>query len=206
MRSSSSSGANSHEKTTRHLQRQSTANSSRNYYFGENRRRRPSSISSSSTCSDSLVNSKDKLRKNGTRSRDSGFRSPQATSDQQQIYSVSSKSKRKGERGGGGGAEESRRAGAISPTPTTGSVGQRSVKTTTTTMSAGLTDRPGSPIKQERSKRGAKLSSSTRAPSQISREKAGSKVSRTPSPFQKLAKLFAPSSQRSKQQQRAIAT
>lgn len=195
MISSSSSGANSHEKKTRHLQRQSTTNSSRNYYFGENRRRRPSSISSSSTSSDSIVNSKDKLRKNGTQSRDSGFRSPQSTGDhhQQQIYSVSSKSKRKG------GADEYKRGGAISPTPTTGSVGQRSVKTTTTTMSAGLTDRPGSPIKQERSKRSAKTSSSD--PSPASKEKGASKVSRTPSPFQKLAKLFGPSNQKAKRQQ-----
>lgn len=201
MRSSSSSGVNSHEKTTRHLQRQSTANSSRNYYFGENRRRRPASISSSSTSSDSLVNndSKDKLRKNGTRSRDSGFKSPQPTrivtptsDNQQQIYSISSKSKRRGQ-------DYDKRGGAASPTPTTGSVGQRSVKTTTTTMAAGLTDRPGSPIKPSRSKREKAPSSSS-----PSKEKGSSKVSRTPSPFQRLTKLFAPSSLKSKQRQQQL--
>jgi len=196
VRSSSSMSANSHEKTTRHLQRQSTANSSRNYYYGEQRRR---SLSASSSSSGSSRDPKERSRKHGARSKDSGFKSPHSprtrtpnsNGSQQQIYSVSSKSKR---------SRQDR--GATSPTPTTASAGQRSVRTTTTTLAAGLTDRPSSrnEILPKSSASRDKRRYATGSPDSGAR--SPSKVSKPPSPFQKLAKLFAPSSQKNK----AVAT
>lgn len=174
---------NTHDKQTRHLQRQSTANSSRNYYFGkpkhQHRQRAPSVSSTSSSSALSIGDTaKDKQRKKGVKSRDSGFRSlhehqqqhrsetPVSNSgSQQQIYAVSSKKHQQQQR----------------PTSPTGSLGQRSVKTTTTTVSGGLQDRPRS--RQEL--------------------RAGSeKVSKPPSPFQKLAKFFGPSDPKNKQSKR----
>lgn len=197
MRSSSSAGANSHEKTTRQLQRKSTGNSQRNYYFGKPRPRSPSEHSHSSS---SLSDPKEKLRRHGARSKDSGFKSPQSmrtetplstgsNGHQQQIYSVSNKSASRRRH-----QVDERERGAASPTPTTNSLGQRSVKTTTTTMSAGLADRPLS--RNERH-----TSSSKRQPTTASKGEErdkGAKVSKPPSPFQKLSQLFAPSSQKNK--------
>lgn len=188
------SSTNSHEKQTRHLQRQSTRNSSRNYYYGKpkhqsNSRQRAPSVDSLTSSSSSSISEtlKDKQRKKGIKSRDSGFRSPNQQQQQQyrtespqQIYAVSNKhaSKKHADR-------------PISPT---GSVGQRSVKTTTTTMSAGLEDRPRS--RQQREVKSA----STQA-------KSSEKVSKPPSPFQKLAKFFGPSpgQQQTKRKQQAAA-
>lgn len=202
----SSSDLNTHEKTTKHLQRNSTNQSKRNYYFGDNkqqRHQRQRSPSITSASSSSLTDSKEKLRKHGARSKDSGFRSP---NDGQQIYSVSTKSKKHQQLQTA--PSRSARNGAISPTPTTGSLGQRSVKTSTTTMSAGLVDRPSS----RASTTGVK--STTVHPSRSASMSAkdnkklskGTKVSRTPSPFQKLANLFAPSSQKKQQQRQQVAT
>lgn len=198
------------------MQRQSTRNSTRNYYFGEPKRQnRPASIKSSSSSS-SLSDAKERTRKSG---RDSGFKSPHSMrtptpisatgGGQQQIYSVSSKSKKN--RG------EHERAGTVSPTPTSGSVGQRSVKTTTTTLAAGLTDRPRSRQSElartlvaddleDNYERRPKRASSTREVSGskgTKRDERASKVSKPPSPFQKLTRLFSPSSQKNKQQQAA---
>lgn len=181
MHSSSSGITNSHEKQARHLQRQSTANSSRNYYYGEKKhqksanRQRKDSISSSS--SSSLSDPKERMRQQGTRSRDSGFKSPHSSSGNQ-IYSVSSKSKRRGD-------------AVASPTPTQGSLGQRSVKTTTTTMSAGLADRPLS--------RNTRSSEPEKPARSRSKQDRSAKVSKPPSPFQKLASYFAPSPKQTKQ-------
>lgn len=189
---SSSSSNNSHVKQTRHLQRQSTANSSRNYYFGESRpRHRASSIHSSSSANSSLSDPKERMRKNGARSKDSGFRSP--TTNNQQIYSISSKQKNKNR-----DFQEGR--GAISsPTPTTGSLGHRSVKTTTTTLSAGLADRPGS---RNTTKSDTKLLNKQQMDSYDKKTRGSSrdKVSKPPSPFQKIADWFnAPAKQRESQ-------
>lgn len=211
----SSSDINSHEKTTRHLQRNSTNQSKRNYYFGEKNQSRPQqqqqqhrkqapSVTSSS--SSSLSDPKERLRKQGARSKDSGFRSP---NEGQQIYSVSSKSKKHQQQ-----QTSDSRAGAISPTPTAASLGQRSVKTTTTTMSAGLTDRPASRSSTTRAKSPTQVKSTYAAPQRSAsmsakdskKQAKGSKVSRTPSPFQKLANLFAPSSQKKQQQRQQVAT
>lgn len=197
MKSSSSSAAiNSHEKQTRHLQRQSTANSSRNYYFGEakhnsnstKQRQRANSVSSAS--SSSLSDPKEQMRRNGARSKDSGFRSP----NQQQIYSVSSKQK-KNKNYEHDEYDHHNRGAAISPTPTTGSLGQRSVKTTTTTVSAGLADRPGS-----------RNSSATLIKQRADKKARGGsreKVSKPPSPFQKIADWFNAPAKQNKAKQAA---
>lgn len=144
------------------------------------------------------------MRKEGARSKDSGFRSPHTMrtetpvsvggENQQQIYSISNKVKKNRQH-----EDDDRfdRRGAVSPTPTTGSMGQRSVKTTTTTMSADLADRPLS--RNVRSSQQHKRSSSMNAKDR-QRSGDGAKVSKPPSPFQKLAKLFSPSNQKSKQQ------
>lgn len=204
MRSSSSgSHLNQHQRVTQHLQRQSNANSSRNYYYGEKKHnpssnkstnkhqtnsstRRRQSITSSS--SSSLSDPKERMRQQGARSKDSGFRSPnqhhrfvKPNESSQQIYSVSSKTKNR--------HRDEHDYDDERPLSPTGSVGQRSVKTTTTTVSAGLADRPGKGSKQAKEEAKGRPSS------------ANSKVSKPPSPFQKFARLFAPSS--SPQKQRA---
>lgn len=82
----------------------------------------------------------------------------------------------------------------VSPTP---SAGQRSVKTTTTTMSAGLKDRPLSPehtVEEESGQPSRPVRSKgdkTTRDRQRHQQQSG-KVSRTPSPFQKLADFFKP--------------
>lgn len=214
MRSSSMSGINAHERATQHLQRQSTANSSRRYYFGDQRdkansrqktNRAPSPSSSSS--SSELSNPKKHQHKSGTRvrSRDSGFREDVGRVDtplsqqsaNNQIYSVSSKSK-KGRQYAERDELENQRRNVVSPTPTTASLGQRSVKTTTTTVSAGLADRPLS--RQDRS-------TSTYSPTPTKNKGqrrdgpigGATKVSKPPSPFQRLAQMFAPSTHKSRQ-------
>lgn len=181
------SDAHSHEKAAKQLQRQSTITSRRNYYYGAKGERRASSASSTSSS-----DAKDKLRKHGARSKDSGIRSPDSfertatpiSARDAQIYSVSSKSRRG-------------REGVASPTP---SYGQRSVKTTTTTLAAGLDDRPHS--RQTRASDKQRHDSWTRS-STRPKSSDGAKVSKPPSPFQKLTQFFAPSSQKAKSKQKA---
>lgn len=197
---------NQHERATQHLQRQSTANSSRRYYFGDqrsksHRNRAPSASSTRSSSSASLSDPKERMRKQGVRSRDSGYKesshyigrtdTPSSqNSRNNQIYSVSSKSKKNrlyaDERD-----DLARSRQVVSPTPTNASLGQRSIKTTTTTLSAGLADRPLS--RQDRS-----TSTKTKSHTADRGSKSPAKVSKPPSPFQKFAQMFAPSSQKSK--------
>lgn len=194
-----------HEKTTRYLQRQSTPNSSRRYFYGDQQgakgekqqqaqRQRKNSTTSSSSASMSSIEELKLRRREGATSRDSGFRSPAHFRSETpikagggEIYSVSRKHK------------SSQRGDVASPTP---SAGQRSVKTTTTTMSAGLTDRPLSRADKAEQQR----------QQQQQQRNNNNKVSKPPSPFQKLAQMFAPSSKNTqtakaaRQQQQAMAS
>lgn len=209
MRSKSPS-LRSHEKATRYLERQSTPNSSRHYYYGDKKhghpttntqnkqpKQRPASISSASSTSSlsSLDKTQKASRKQGIRSRDSGFRSPHSNrtetpmssashdgdKKQQSNYAISGKSK-----------QDHSRSGAISPT---GSLGRRSVKTTTTTTSMGLADRR--PI--SRSSNGKENRQSRNGQRDDS-----DKVSKPSSPFQKLSDFwFAPGKNK---QQRPVST
>lgn len=199
---SGSGGAKTQAKTAQHLQRQSTPNASRRYYYGNaatanagagkttgSRRRNSVTSSSSSSSLSSLDDPRAKQRQQGARSRDSGFRSPHSIArtetplsdkkrQEQQIYSVSTKAKSKH----GGGDRDRDYGGATSPTLTTGSAGQRSVKTTTTTVSAGLAERPLS--RNGGGGRSATKSERGRA------EKVSSNTNKPPSPFEKLANFF----------------
>lgn len=149
------------------IQRQPSRNSTRNYYYGDEKQkghkeggdktkqagmRRRTSTSSGTSISSSDLELQN--RKHGAQSRDSGFRSPHKS---HHDY-MSSSSKRKSDKG--------RHDDVVSPTP---SAGQRSVKTTTTIVSAGLADRPSS------------------------RATNTDKVSKPQSPIQKFTNLFKPS-------------
>lgn len=184
-----SSDVHSHERAAKQLERQSTIKSRRNYYYGSGKdnntkssRARASSVSSKSSCSSIGDTTKEKLREYGARSKDSGFRSPDSvermgtpmSGKDKHIYSTSSKSKMRDQ--------------ATSPTP---SYGQRSVKTTTTTFSGGLTERP-------HSRQGRSSDKDRHASKRDKSSDSNTKVSKPPSPFQRLSKFFAPSSQKNK--------
>lgn len=185
---SCSNSLNSHERAAKHLQRQSTPNSSRRYYYGDSQHhqrqarkqvgKRPTSLSSSLSSLSSLETHhlKPGSRDQGAQSRDSGFKSPNSNrmdTQDKQIYSVSRKSN-----------APKRGSGAVSPT---GSAGQRSVKTTTTTLSAGLADRPMSRNNNDKENR---KSSSGQQTGARSRSRASDKVSKPASPFQRLSSFF----------------